>query len=130
MDDAGNIQRSSSTYNRYADETSLGKNNIRFDFFHDLSRFGIPLDNAERIGKVFYIEVAAEFPCRNSVIGNLKIFNQSLFDSVIRADVVDFVAQLLQVGEQRNIWCYMTGSSTAGQNNFLSHYNPLYIIML
>ena len=35
---------------------------------------------------------------------------------------MDFIAQLLQMGEQSDIWCYVAGSSSTGQNNFLSQF--------
>lgn len=61
------------------------------------------LDDTERVSQVFNIQVASELAGCDTIIGNIEISDQFLFDPIVGTNIGYFITQLLQTGDQCNI---------------------------
>ena len=78
-----------------SDKTALGKDYIRLVCrFKSRTGFGVSFDDAERIGKILDIKVAAQFARGYAIIRNSGVLNELVFDAVVGPDIVDLVAML------------------------------------
>lgn len=53
MDDTGNVQSCSCPYDRYADETAFGKDNVGTDSLQMISGLYKALDDTEGVSQIF-----------------------------------------------------------------------------
>ena len=95
MYDTGDMQRCSGADHGNTDKASLGKNDIRIDLFQIFSGFAKALDHSERIRKIFNVQVTAKLSRCDSVIGNIEICDQLLFNAFIGADIGNLIAKFL-----------------------------------
>ena len=131
MDDTGNVQSCSCPYDRYADKTAFGKDDVGTDPLQMISGLYKALDDTEGVSQIFHIQIAPELAGRNSIVRDIKICDQLLLNSVIGANIGYFITQLLQMGNQRNIGGNVPGGSTACQHDFfdfcIAHESLLFI---
>ena len=100
---------------RNADKAALGEHDIRLQPADDADALERARDDAEGIGEVFPIEIAAQLAGADRVIGYaLHRLNQCALDAVLCADIVNIPALLEQMGDERLIGRDMTGRATAG----------------
>ena len=87
---------------------------------------GLPqtFDDLERVGKVFWIKVTAQFAGGNSVVGNFLCLDQLFFHTGVRTDIRNLIAGFSKTGKQGNMWSYMAGGAAACHNNFFHGGNP------
>ena len=86
---------------------------------YEADRLPQTFDDLERVGKIFRIKITTQFSGRNSVVGDILRLDQLFFHAGVRTDIRNLIAGFLQMREQSNIRCHMTGSTTAGKQYFL-----------
>ena len=113
MYDDRNTASFSGKYDRDRYEAAFGKDNVRLQDLHKFFRFVHALKNTEWVGKILETEIAAELSGGNPMIRDAELLNQFLLDSVIGADIVDIIVQLLKTGKESNVGSNMTGGAAA-----------------
>ena len=124
MDNGRNMTAFTGKNNRNGYEASFGEDDIRMKDFHKFFCFAESFDHTERIRKVLKAEIPAELTGRDTMIWNPLLFNQLLFHTVVRTDVMYVILQFPKTGKQCNIRCNMSGSTSAGQNDAFHNKNP------
>lgn len=124
VDDHGDMQLLGCLNHRDGHKAALGKDDIRPDFLEHFFRLEEALYHAERICEIFQIKVAAQLSGCDTVIGDAEFLDQLFFDSVVRADILYFVAELPELWKQGDIRCHMSGGSSAGENDSLHEKIP------
>lgn len=58
------------------------------------------------------------------MVRNPQFFDECLFDAVVGTDIGNLIALLLEPADQGNIWCNVTGSPSAGENDMFHEVPP------
>ena len=128
MDDSRNLVMFCGQDYRDSYKSTFGEDHVRAVFLHQAAGLRIAFDDTEGIGKIFQIKITAEFAGRNAIIGNTGSFYKFSFYTIIRADVVNFIAAFLERRKKGQIGGNMSGSSTAGQDDFFHKKKPPFVL--
>lgn len=104
MNEHGDAVQRRTVDDGHAHETALGEHDVRAQSAQEALGLKSAGDDAERIGEVFHVEVAAQFAALYRVIGDArKGFYERALDAFLCADVVNIPAFLLQEGDEREV---------------------------
>lgn len=95
MDDTRYMESGSGPDDGNTDKASFGKDHIGLKLLQYLLSLPKALNDLEGIREILYIKITSEFAGGNTIIGNMKVFDQFLFDAIIGTDIRYFKACLL-----------------------------------
>ena len=99
-------------------KAALGKDDVRVNLPNQRRRLERACDDAEGIGEIAHVEIAAQLAALDDMIGHaVNRLDQTALDAVFGPDVVDFPALGFKRRDQRQIGRDMAGRSAAGQND-------------